>query len=333
MNQDDAGLLPLSDNGVICTQKPFLSATLDFEREILPHPLTLLWSNIGSGKNVVTEKLMNGCLEEGYPQLTVLVINSRKSKAVETLNKEELDVCKSFKNGGNIKSIKENPKLKLEDYTYNCTISGKPVRIIQRSVSCTGAAIERYHQLHYDPKNPETHLWNRFDIIFWDEVHSLILDSSYQSAPFHVLDFIRNCLWHMEHKPDETRCKNIVAMTGTPECLQDYPWPVTPHIVDKRKECREVYPGNIRFIYKHEAEQQIREQAANGERIVYFSNRISFPDDLSKKYGIPNEKIAVSFSNEDERQKLKQACGAAKRGRKKKADVAEQAESKAQNYL
>lgn len=327
MNNDESDLLPLSNDEVFCTPKPFLSNVLNFNEEIRPYPFTLLWSNIGSGKNVVTEKLINGCSEEGFPKLTVLVITSRKTKALETLSKEDLDVCKYFSNGGNVKSIRKNPNLNVKDYTYENVIDGKPVEIIQRSLPCTGAAIERYHQQYYDPNDPSTHLWNRFDIIFWDEVHSLILDSSYQSAPFHVLEFIKNCLWHMKHNPDTTRCKNIVAMTGTPECLQNFSWPTSPHLLDKRDKCREVYPNNIHFILKDDANSQIRQQLADGERIVYFSNCIVLPDDLSKKYGIPNERIAVSFSDEKVRLKLKQACGATKRGRKKKINVADQAEN------
>ena len=63
--------------------------------------------------------------------------------------------------------------------------------IIQRSTACTNAFIEKYHQYVYDPNDPSTHLWNRFDVIIVDEVHALVTDSTYQFAPFHTYALVK----------------------------------------------------------------------------------------------------------------------------------------------
>ena len=60
--------------------------------------------------------------------------------------------------------------------------------------------ISAYLKNIYDPEDPMTHIWNKFDAIVVDEVHSLVTDSTYQSATFDVLELIREYLALSQNK-------------------------------------------------------------------------------------------------------------------------------------
>lgn len=60
-------------------------------------------------------------------------------------------------------------------------------------------------QYRYRPLDATTHLWELFDLIVIDEAHSLVLDASYQSAPFYVMELINEfCARH------KAKCKEPV---------------------------------------------------------------------------------------------------------------------------
>ena len=172
---------------VSADEKPRLSEVLDFESEIAPYPLTMIYAGLGSGKNTFAGFLMNGNKEYNLPKLNVLLITSRKAKVVETLSDKELDIGSGMSDKKNLKEILKGHPLGLD--VYRREIENDPRgwgSIIQRSTACTNAFIEKYHQYVYDPNDPSTHLWNRFDVIIVDEVHALVTDSTYQFAPFHT---------------------------------------------------------------------------------------------------------------------------------------------------
>lgn len=188
----------------------------------------------------------------------------------------------------------------------------------QRSAICTNAYIEAYLKYKYDPSNPTTHLWNRFDVIIWDEAHALCTDSSYQTAPFHVMHLlyqtykrIKNAdlndqLPENERDPKvlRPRCQHVILMTGTPESIEDIPVIRDSHVLDMRDRCFRVEPKNLHLINTRQAEHLIREQLQKDERIIYFSNHTPSPDILSEKYQCAHERIAVSFSNHEKRKEL-----------------------------
>ena len=55
-----------------------------------------------------------------------------------------------------------------------------------RSCVNTNAKIEWNIKQNYLHCDNTTHPWERFDFIVIDEVHSVLADASYQSAPFYV---------------------------------------------------------------------------------------------------------------------------------------------------
>lgn len=319
---------------VSADEKPRLSEVLDFESEIAPYPLTMIYAGLGSGKNTFAGFLMNGNEEYNLPKLNVLLITSRKAKVVETLSDKELDIGSGMGDKKNLKEILKGHPLGLD--VYRREIENDPRgwgSIIQRSTACTNAFIEKYHQYVYDPNDPSTHLWNRFDVIIVDEVHALVTDSTYQSAPFHTYALVKetveriNAYRSNEQKPPEERdpdikkpvCQNVILMTGTPEAVRHFEKIRWLHLVNKMDECRNVAPKNLHLITKEDAVPQIKEQLAAGERLIYFANHITPVDELAKLYAIPREKVTMQFSDEKRLKELerisdKQKADAARKG-------------------
>lgn len=245
--------------------KPLLPAVIDYEQDIEPYPLTMIYSGLGSGKNLFAGCLMIGDLEYDIPKKSVLLITSRKAKVVETLNDNRIDVSKCIGAKRSVRDILRNADFGLNAYRRD--IENDPRgwgNIIQRSTACTNAFIEKYLQHVYAPNDPSTHLWNRFDVIIVDEVHSLVTDSTFQFAPFHVWELVKETVRHIvavrknEALSPEQRdpsvekpvCQNVILMTGTPEAvryMEDIP---VLHLLDKMAECRNVAPRNLHFIDK-----------------------------------------------------------------------------------
>ena len=78
--------------------------------------------------------------------------------------------------------------------------------VYNQSVVCTNAYVESHIKHCYNPSIPTTQLWNLFDVIIIDEVHSLIADATYQTAPFAVMElikeYINQCNPTMTFHPD-----------------------------------------------------------------------------------------------------------------------------------
>ena len=296
-------------------EKKTVSMVLNYATDIASHNLTYLWAGVGAGKNYFVENMIGG--RHGYPQLTVLLITSRKSKVTETLRKFDGTTSQKMTNGGNVIDLyAKHGYIPDEFCKFIRTDDGEIYEIIQQSTVCTNAYIEGYLRYVYDPLNPETHIWNRFDLIVWDEAHALVTDSTYQSAPFHVANLIHETFLRMEtaevtevdetiDTPPSPRCKGIILMTGTPDALDGVLSLPCTNILDLRRTCENVMPGNVYFIDSVQAEMMISQQLADNERIIYFSNHVVQPDAVLKKYGLSPEKLAVSFSDDKRRKNLK----------------------------
>lgn len=305
----------LSGPDTPCNNPKRISDVINYAQDIEPYNLVYLWAGVGAGKNYFVENFITG--RGGFPRLTVLLISSRKSKVVETLHRFDNTTSAKMTNGSNVIELKEQYGYVPNEFRKTVLVeNGAICEVIQRSVVCTNAYIEDYHRYIYDPIQPETHLWNRFDLIVWDEAHALLTDSTYQSSPFYVAKFIEETMRRIEiRRSDEAdvhaadfispRCNKVILMTGTPYKLESVLSLPAPHIIDLRETCASVVPRNVHFLDLIQSDVQIRKQLADGERILYFSNHVVFPDDASKRFEIPNEKLAVSFSDDERRKKLK----------------------------
>lgn len=170
-------------------------------------------------------------------------------------------------------------------------------KIHQRSISCTNAAIEKFLQKNYTPYDSRSHLWERFDFIVLDEAHSVLADSTYQSAPFYVFQLVNKVI--KENRNGNCGCK-VIIMTGSPKILSSFHTPKNGHSIDLMEQCRNVRPEKLSFVDSLEAKKDLLRRLDNGEQTIYFANHIAT---IFEIYSLLSpelqEATAFSFSSED----------------------------------
>ena len=206
-------------------EKPRICDVVNYEQDIEPFSLIKIYSGVGSGKSFFAASMITGSQEHNIPKQNVLIITSRRAKVTETLKELGVHVKPSITYKGNLSTeiwqSGEDRPWEYEEYLKNIKIQTDlgeiAISTYNKSVICTNSYISAYLKNIYDPKDPMTHIWNKFDTIVVDEVHSLVTDSTYQSATFDVLELIREYLALSQNKQlQEDACKRIILMSGTP---------------------------------------------------------------------------------------------------------------------
>ena len=291
---------------------------LDYKKDIEPFPLVKLYSGVGSGKTTFATRMITGDKECKIPKQNVLIITSRRAKVEETLTDMKNLVKREIKRNGNLsfkvyQTGEEQPdeyREYLKEIKY--TVDGMEFSFLSynKSVVCTNAYISAYLRYVHNPDDETTHIWNKFDTIIVDEVHSLITDSTYQSACFGVMALIKEYLkLYQQGELQECACKHIILMTGTPQPFEklndiDFPEDKTNTLIWFDK-CENVVPKKIILIDKQTAKQQIQKLLKDGEKVIYFSNHTLSENEAKKEFQITDDiKIGVSFSNDKKRKTL-----------------------------
>lgn len=314
----------LSDLGDL-GKLPHLSDAISYKNDIAPYRFIEIFAGVGSGKNKLINRFVNGDAKREIPKKIVLVITSRRAKVNELLADKEAKYAARVGKWGNMtqdlydaddwERFKDNVRIIKDEWGEH--------PFYQKSVACTNAFIEKYIQNVYDPSDPGTHLWNLFDMIVVDEYHSLVVDASYQTSPYYV----NSLIWEIAYRykmADEAEqseaknsgsrysrplCEHLILMTGTPDTVKKLPIPyITPHVLDMMDKCINVVPKNIWFLDRKQAKDLLGQKLAAGKRCIYFMNHIQYPDVFCKGTAIPPESIAMSFSDKDRRDPLKKTA-------------------------
>lgn len=273
-----------------------LSDVIDYQRDIAPYRFVEIHAGPGAGKNTLIEKFAKGEMP-GAPKMRVLLITSRRAKVDETFatyldsDNESLSLFK--KRVGKAWDVVD-PK-------------GAHVLAGIGNTICTSAFIAGYLKNVYRKDDARTHLWEMYDVIAVDEIHSVMLDSTYQDAPFYIYDLINHYLdrCNSEEYPDPI-CKHVIIMTGTPEPLSDY-FPadgIPATMIDKMDECTNIQPQNVHFVEMQQVVRLLKGVVQENKRCIYFGNRIDWIQSLYKDKQLPKEKMVMSFSNEEKRSEL-----------------------------
>lgn len=305
----------------------YLSDAIDYKRDIEPNFFVQIFAGVGSGKNYFIESMIKGTLE-GCPRQTVLLITSRKAKVQETLtqfkkeNEENNDPSYTpifldendteltnrvgrYGNMNNVLAECDDPD-EFSGFIRTLHDDWGEHKVYQRSVVCTGAYIDKYLRNVYNPGDITTHLWELFDVIAIDEVHSIVMDATYQDAPFAIKALINEILLR-ERKIDRNEhpyyCKNLILMTGTPDTIKDF-GKKSLLTLDKRNECLSVCPANVSFIQNENVYELIRAKLSKGEKGVYFKNHTPNIQSILKGIKADASEVALSFSKEKKREEL-----------------------------
>lgn len=290
--------------------RPYLSDVIDYDRDIKPYRFIKIYAGVGSGKNTFVDNLITGRTfrhADGKPvgKKYVLLITSRRAKVNEQLRSDTVVYDPQI-------GMFDSPYAdwfadldpRYEDYYESPTVKlpnldgmGRS-RVYRRTCINTNAKIECILRDHYTPFDAESHPWERFDMIIIDEVHALVADASYQSAPFYVRRLIEETLSR------SSKCK-IIVMTGSPQVLEDQPLFNDAHCIDLMDTCKNVRPQSIRFISKEQAKEKQLSMLRDGNPFVAFFNHIQ---DMFTLIGEADpslhNNIAVSFSDAKKRQAL-----------------------------
>lgn len=278
----------LSENNNTTIPQKRVSEVLDWERDIEPYRLIEITAGMGSGKNYWVENdLMMKPQGKEQEYKRVLLITSRKSKVKETVNRTGL--VKAI----NLSQLE--PK-KIDELWGD-------IKKRQGCCVCNNWHIEYYVKNIFRHEDESTHLWKYFDVIVVDEAHSLAADATFCDAPFHLLSFL-TMVYRKSHD-------KIIFMTATPDPIDGLITLKHPELrnnLDLRTTCRNIRPQEVTYITQRRAIEEIickyREAPDENWHIVYFATRTST---IGKKLipalteaGIPEDRIAVSFSRFDE---------------------------------
>lgn len=277
--------------------------------DISTHKVTAIYAGVGSGKSTLINKIITEGIKGQTEVKKVLLLTSRKAKVDETIPELE-DVVSGFI------GLKGNIKLSKYDWwEYNYGLGGlakrylhyevdKDKKILNRSVVCTYAKIEPVLRKIY--KNDldllydyNSIIWEWFDLIVVDEVHSLLMDAGYQSAPFHIYNMI---------KAFNDRCtdpdKHLILMTGTPQPVDKILHDICSdiNVIDLFDKCVNITPKEVRFIAKEDVQRDIADKIKDNKKVIYFYNG-SFvtSKDFCKGIEIDESVVATTFTNTDVR--------------------------------
>ena len=297
-------------------KKPSLIDTIDYKRDVVPYKFIKIYAGVGSGKTQLACNMILGNKEKGIPEQTVLLITSRRSTVKATLEQTKDKAVSRAKAFGNLPGDAEWYKEDYDEYDQYVRIIKEnedlllgDSRIHNKSVVCTNAHIEQYFKKEYEPAVHATHLWEQFDTIIVDEVHSLITDATYQSAPFYVLELINEFLQrYTKHTIQNREKKRLILMTGTPEPLEklqivpfDDKLSVTYDFFDK---CPNVQPKTVTVIDTNSAITKLQTLLASNEKALYFCNHVMTKQLVRDSWKIKDSVgIEVSFSS-DEKKKI-----------------------------
>ncbi|MBR5559505.1 MAG: DEAD/DEAH box helicase family protein [Oscillospiraceae bacterium] len=299
-----------------------LSEVINYQRDIEPYRIVKVYSGVGSGKTTFACRFVTGCKDEGEEvpdNLTTLIITSRRAKVEETLTELGAEILKPHvgAHGNLVSDVLETGEERPEEYEkFVRVISSKDPFIGEyvthnQSVVCTNAYIE-YHLKHcYVPNDPSTHLWDLFDVIIIDEVHSLITDATYQTAPFAVMELIKEYLKRCANPTEyPMQCKHLILMTGSPAPFEECADITVPEGIGKEysvfDECINVVPKSVLLLDSTTARYHLQGILYESKsKAVYFTNHIMDRGEAKSTWRLDDTiNVAVSYSDEDRRKTL-----------------------------
>jgi len=151
----------------------YLSDVINYKRDIEPYRFIKLYSGVGSGKSTFACRFVTGHHEVGkeVPELTTLIITSRRAKVEETLTEMGIKIqCRVGESGNLNAAVLEAGEERPEAYEKYIRVipSGDPFNseyvVYNQSVVCTNAYVESHIKHCYNPSIPTTQLWNLFDL-------------------------------------------------------------------------------------------------------------------------------------------------------------------------
>jgi len=255
-----------------------VSEKIDYERDIKGKRLIRLSAGVGSGKNYWI-----GQISRDYPDLRILLITSR----INIVNAQAKKL--------NAQTFIDIEELMTYDEDWGLIGNEDFMR-----VACTNARIEKFVKHQYEADDATTHIWNNFDLIVVDEVHSLTMDATFTDSPFYVEKFIKQAY-------KNNRNCDILCMSGTQEPID---WLFSGSIsnrivnIDCFEECIHLEPDNVILCPSFSVIPDLYNYYSSGEKIIFFANQIRSIVNITNellKLGASVTDFGFSFNYQDEK--------------------------------
>jgi len=160
-------------------------------------------AGVGSGKNTWADKFLDS--EALGKEYSILYITSRAAIADAHSGTKTI-----YTQYGTPVDIDVKRTIDVKDFRpRDCfgTVDPYDFSVI---MSVTNSSIERFMKEGYKEDDPDTHIWNHLDFVFFDECHAFTTDAVFSNAPFYVDRFLR--LAYRENPK-----LKFIFMTGTSE--------------------------------------------------------------------------------------------------------------------
>ena len=298
----------------------------DYETHIAPHKVVMAIAPTGSGKTRAINDYVEKITLERSNKL-VLIIENRRGRVDQTCsqcitNLDDEKKIQSFVNrlsfGGNLDNeglrtmiIAGLTDMLPEEVKMFRRDSDRVGTIYNQHACITAAKFGFFLENIYDRLGEKSYvdrmydiLWDIFDLIIIDEVHSIVTDSTYQDAPFHSYDLISSF-----YKNCNDSSKHMILMTATAEPLKSTLNSIKDmHIYDFTDVCVSVKPRSVSFIDYKDVKKDIEANYLNdpGWNCVYFTTwPIITVADFCKDTAINPADVRSIFSNDEKREKVK----------------------------
>ena len=272
---------------------------LDWNTQIEPYPITLLIGGCGSLKSTLIDKIV--CHElENVPHYRTAIILSRASKRKEILSNNAKYSGKIGFDGNVFIDDKTDYFMfekfnivpeRYEEY-YNkdgLLVQDACVIPIQADNFMLDAAFTDQEDLF----GLLDILWNQFDLIVIDEIHSLLLDSGFMISQARIGEmikrFAKKCKEHNKH---------MILMTATADCIKPLlkQWIPKIHILDFTKSTFCVMPKMIRITPKEQVKRELELLYCNNIKFIYFYNgKAQFLSEICDEGSALKEEDGVSL--------------------------------------
>ena len=287
----------------------YVSDIIDWKRDIEPYPITLLLSGCGSRKNGWIDSIVRGD-DPDIPINKTLVITSRAAKRKETLN-EHKEYCGRVDLDGNVRldkftyAIYQRYGFLPEEYEQYICEDGTLIQdacIIPIQIDSF-----LFDSAFADPEDLFCildSLWQEFDLLVIDEIHSLLLDSGYMISQARIFELI---------KAFANRCKaankHMILMTATEDGVKSILKAAISnlHIIDLMRKTYSVMPKSVRVTPAEHVKREQELLYINNIKFIYFYNgRAQYLSDYCNDTDFKEEDGVSLFSDIDKRNILRE---------------------------
>lgn len=239
-------------------------------------------SGVGSGKTTMVRNIVKGTLNGQKERKKILFLTSRTVAKQDMLKCGDLFTNKLNAKYGNVWLDKADYIMHhyyyydiididyRDELDYLQTDNGRYNKSVSLSYYLWGQIVK--YLANTQPEQVADgydFIWQLFDVVVLDEVHTLLLEATYQDCAYPVFDLLR---WIANNKARYTK-KRVILLSATPDCIINHLFAVcgsSLKVQDLSSKCISAKPRRVEFISQLDKKVLINELYKEGHKIVDF---------------------------------------------------------------